>query len=124
MSDSDRRQFLKGVLGTLVQAAGTVVLASTAASPAAAKPEGTATPPEDIQDRADRLASSGDSAAGKAANAFLNYRPVPTFGGFLNGGWPNGVGGLFRNAPWINGPWTNGPWRNGWPNFGWRNWWG
>jgi hypothetical protein len=121
MSDSDRRQFLKGVLGTLVQAAGTVVLASTTA----AKPEGTEASPEDIQDRADRLACSADGATGEASNAFLNYRPVPTFGGFLNNaGWPNGLGGLFRNTPWVNGPWTNGPWRNGWPNFGWRNWWG
>src|SRR5262245_43631483 len=51
MSDLDRRKFLKGLLGSLVQATATVVVASAVASTARAR-EGQAeeaeTPPEDV----------------------------------------------------------------------------
>ena len=148
MSDFDRRQFLKGILGKLAVATGTVVLASTAtplAGAPSAKAEGTETPPEDIQKRADRLAAAESSAAEAAAetNEFLNgaFRNTP-WGGFGNspiGSFRNTPMGVFRNAPlpgWRNtpvvGPFGNGGWNNffpggfrngGWPNSAWRNWW-
>jgi hypothetical protein len=141
MSDFDRRQFLKGVLGKLAQAAGTVVVASAAAR---GKAEGADTPPESVQERADRLAATSDFLAEEAgANEFLNgaFRNTPLggfgngpLGGFRNtplGAFRNGGLGGFRNTPlgaFGNGGWPNGVWggfRNGgWPNVGWRNWWG
>jgi hypothetical protein len=122
MSDLDRRQFLRGILGALAGAGGSVVLAS-AAVPApetqAKQPDAAGPPPEDVQERADRLAGAGTCEGGGAAGEFLNInvnRP------FLNGGWPNG---LWRNLPWgngwYNGWWNNLPWRNGWHNGIWRN---
>ena len=132
MSDIDRRQLLKGVLGALVQAAGTVVLASTAGSTAAA--QGAETPPEDVQARADRLAACGDGEAAEA-NEFLNAGFRNGFGGlgggFRNNAWRNGglggiggIGGGFRNNAWSNGGLVGGFRNGGWPNVGWRNWWG
>jgi hypothetical protein len=76
------------------------------------------------------LAASGSGEGGEAAaeaNEFLNLAIGGNrglrrgIGPFLNGGWPNGLGGLFRNGPWLNAPWGNG-WGNGWPNGGWLNW--
>src|SRR5262245_22193126 len=77
MSDFSRRQFLKGVLGAMLQAAGSVVLAS-AAAPAARggeRPDGGESPPESPQQRADRLAAAGDFPAEAAAEAaeFRNF---------------------------------------------------
>jgi hypothetical protein len=140
MSDFDRRQFLKGILGKLVQATGTVVVASAAASTARARgdqSEKAETPREDVQERADRLAAAANFPAGEAeavANAFLNgaFRNTP-LGGFRNtplGAFRNAPLGAFRNTPlgaFGNGGWPNGGWggfRNGgWPNGAWRNWW-
>lgn len=148
MSDTNRRQFLKGILGKLAQAAGAVVVASAAASTARAQEhqsEGAEAPPEDVQERADRLAASGNFPAEDAealANEFLNrgFRNTP-LGGFRNtplgsfrnsglGGFRNSPVGRFRNTPlgaFGNGGWPNGGWggfRNGgWPNGGWGNWW-
>jgi hypothetical protein len=152
MSNFDRRQFLKGVLGKLALATGTVVLASTAV-PAAGAPEAqpgeTETLPEDIQKRVDQLASGGSvtEEAEAEANEFLNgaFRNTPLggfrntpLGGFRNtplGGFRNNPLGAFRNTPlgsfgnggWPNGGWGgfhNGGWPNGvWPNGGWLNWW-
>jgi hypothetical protein len=146
MSDFDRRQFLKGVLGKLAQAAGTVVVASAAASTARAQgnqSEGAETPPKDVQERADRLAATTDFSAAEAeANEFLNgaFRNTP-LGGFANGPvggfrntplgrFRNGPLGAFRNTPlgsFGNGGWPNGGWggfhNGGWPNGGWHNWW-
>jgi hypothetical protein len=147
MSDIDRRQFFKAILGRLVQVAGTVVVASATASIAraqAGQAEG-AELPEDIQERADRLAAAANFPAEgtEAANfEFLN-------GGFINtplGGFGNAPVDRFRNTPWggfrntpfggfrntplgpfNNGGWQNRPWggfqNGGWPNGGWQNWW-
>ena len=145
MSNFDRRQFLKGILDKLVAVAGTVVVASAAASTAkaqGAQAEGAAPPPEDVQERADRLAATGNVPAEAGAYEFLNgaFRNTPwggfgngPLGGFRNtplGAFRNGVGGRFRNTPlggFGNGGWPNGGWggfgNGGWPNGGWHNWW-
>jgi hypothetical protein len=146
MSDFDRRQFLKDILGKLVQTSGTVVVAVAAVSIARAQEndsEGAETKHEDIQERADRLAATEDIPAAPEPNEFLNgaFRNTP-LGGFRNtplGGFRNTPLGGFRNTPfsgfrntplgsaWGNGGWGNGGWggfRNGgWPNGAWRNWW-
>jgi hypothetical protein len=147
MSDFDRRQFLKGILNKLAQTAGTIVMASAAASPARAQghqSEGAETPPENVRERADRLAATRNLPAEEAeaaANEFLNgaFRNTPLgafrnrpLGGFRNtplGSFRNGLGGGFRNTPlgvFGNGGWPNGGWggfhNGGWPNMGWRNW--
>jgi hypothetical protein len=146
MSDFDRRQFLKGILATLAQTTGTVVVAVAAVSTARAQEnhaEGAETQPEDIQERADRLAATEDVPAAAEPNEFLNgaFRNTP-LGGFRNtplGGFRNTPLGGFRNTPfsgfrntplgsaWGNGGWGNGGWggfRNGgWPNGAWGNWW-
>jgi hypothetical protein len=146
MNDFNRRRFLEGILGTLLQAAGTVVVASAAASARTREqpPEGAETPTGDVQERADRLAANGEFPAEDSAeaNEFLN-------GGFRNtplGAFRNGPGGAFRNTPlgsFRNGPpggfrntplgsFANGGWPNGWGggfhnggwhNGGWPNWW-
>lgn len=146
MSDFDRRQFLKDILGNLVQTASTVVVASAAVSSSRAEqsPTGDAeTPSESIQERAERLASCVQLNAEGEANtiAFLNgaFRNTP-IGGFRNtpiGGFRNTPVGAFRNTPigafrntpvgaFGNGGWPNGGWggfhNGGWPNMGWRNW--
>lgn len=105
MSNFDRRQFLKGLLGTLASAAGTVVLASTAH---AQQPPASETPPDDLSERADRLAGDAACASEPTAAEFLNH--------FRNGGpgWHNG----WRNGGWSNTGFRNGP---GWHNGGFRN---
>jgi hypothetical protein len=140
MTDFDRREFLKRLLGSLAQASGAVVVATAAAKPSAAAESST----HGVQERADRLAESSlvpdenaDSACAFLNGAFRNT-PVGRFnnlplGGFRNtplGSFHNGPVGGFRNTPlgsFGNGGWPNGGWggfRNGgWPNFGWRNWW-
>jgi hypothetical protein len=151
MSDFDRRQFLKDILGKLVQTAGTVVVASATASMAMAKgrqsEETTPSEGEGVQKRAARLAansnfSAEEAEAGTNAFEFLNgaFRNTPfggfrntPFGGFRNtplGGFRNGPLGGFRNTPlgaFGNGGWPNGYWggfqNGGWPNGLWRNWW-
>src|SRR5262249_14146591 len=139
MSNFDRRQFLKGLLGKLAQAAGTVVVASAAVAAAkaqAGQPEGAATPPKDIQERADQLAASCESPAAEAPlSEFLNgaFRNTPVgafrnlpFGAFRNtpiGAFRNGPVGGFRNGPmggFGNGGWPNGGW-GGFHNGGWPN---
>src|SRR5215831_9927775 len=134
MSDFDRRQFLKGILGKLVQTAGTVVVASATVSMAMAKKrqsEETAPPEgEGVQERAARLAARSnvpaeEAEAGGNTLAFLNgaFRNTPwggfgngPLGGFRNtpiGAFRNGVGGRFRNTPlggFGNGGWPNGGW--------------
>src|SRR5262245_13517845 len=93
MSDFDRRQFLKGILGKLVQTAGTVVIASATASLARAQghqSEGDETPPDDIQERADRLAATHD---------FLAEETEAGANEFRNGAFRNTPLGAFRNTP-------------------------
>jgi len=150
MSDLDRRQFMKGILAKLAQAAGTVVVASAVASTARAQGSQSETPKEGVRERADRLTAGGEVPAGGAesgAVSFLNgaFRNTP-LGGFRNtplGGFRNTPLGNFRNSPlgtfrntplgsfgnssWPNGGWPNGGWggfgNGGWPNGAWRNWW-
>src|SRR5262249_28756769 len=108
MSDFDRRQFLKGILGKLAQAAGAVVVASAAVVTAQARgqrTEGPETSEKDVQERADRLAASGNVSVEPDAEpiAFLNgrFRNGP-LGGFRNtplGGFRNTPLGTFRNTP-------------------------
>lgn len=124
MSDLDRRQFLKRVLGSLAQGAGAVVLASSVTR-ARADDRSTSQNGADVQKRADRVSESlqdgvVDDGTPVEASQFLN-RPGWVNGGWpngwLNGGWPNG----WRNTGWPNG-WRNGGWRNtGWRNGNWRN---
>jgi hypothetical protein len=146
MSDYTRRCFLKRLLATLVQTAGTVVVASAAVSTARAeenKSNLTEASKEDVQKRADRLAAATQAPAGHGdsrAVAFLNggFQNTP-WGGFRNtpiGAFRNTPVGAFRNTPvagfrntpfgaFGNGGWPNGGWGgfgNGWPNVGWRNW--
>src|SRR5262245_37075650 len=108
MSDFDRRQFFKGILDKLVQVAGTVVVASATAPMARAQgreSEG-AEPPENLQERADRLAATANFPAEEAEATtfeFLNgaFRNTP-LGGFGNtpvGGFRNTPLGAFNNAP-------------------------
>jgi hypothetical protein len=154
MNEFDRRQFLNTILSNLTLAAGTVVLASTSVSSAtahAAVPDESETPPADLQQRADHLASEATaSETAGYANEFLNggFRNTPLgrfrnsplggfrntpIGGFRNtplGGFRNTPLGGFRNSPlgtFGNGGWPNGQWgafnNGGWPNFGWNNWW-
>jgi hypothetical protein len=144
MSDFNRRQFLKSLLGKLAQAGGTVVVATVAVATARAQGESRAseTPAQDVQERADHLAAAGEPLPEDVAFEFLNggFRNRP-FGGFRNtpfGGFRNTPLGAFRNAPlggfrntplgaFGNGGWPNGGWggflNGGWPNVGWRNWW-
>jgi hypothetical protein len=149
MSDFDRRQFLKSVLGKLALASGTVVLASAAAPAAESEdvnPEGADAPPGDIQKRADQLAAAAGIDEDAVAFEFLNraFRNTPLggfrntpLGGFRNtplGGFRNTPLGGFRNTPlgsfgnsgWPNhgfNGFRNGGWPNmGWPNGGWLNW--
>jgi hypothetical protein len=126
VSDSNRRQFFRGALAALAQAAGTVTLASAAVAPARLqqekkKPdEGEAPPGDNLQQRADELAAArGPAPEAESAAA----------GQFRNGGWRNGnwFNGGWRNFPWFNSTWSNFPWNNfpwfngGWFNGGWRN---
>src|SRR5262245_38664908 len=120
MSDIDRRHFLKGVLSSLVQTAGTVIVASAAVSAARAQgndAEGADPPPEDVQEAADRLAATNLAEAEAAAEpnqfrngAFLNT-PLGAFRNAPPGGFRNSPIGVFRNAPvrrFRNAPWGNG----------------
>jgi hypothetical protein len=152
MSNLDRRQFLKSILGKLVQTAGTVVVASAAASLAKAQgneSEAATTPPEDVRERADRLAATGnvpDEAdpaqlfrpggfRNTPLGSFIN-RPLGSFrntpiGAFRNtpvdafrntpvDAFRNTPGGVFANGGWPNGGWPNGGW-GGFHNGGWPN---
>jgi hypothetical protein len=153
MSNTDRRQFLRGILDRLVQVAGTVVVASATASQTraqAGQADG-AELPAGIQERADQLAATANIPAEEteASNCeFRNGGFVNTpLGSFRNGGVqavpPIGVFrnlpvSTFRNTPLSTfrnsgfGPFANGGWPNvgwggfhngGWPNGVWRNWW-
>jgi rSAM-associated Gly-rich repeat protein len=121
MANTSRRRFLKDLLGTLAGAAGSVVLASAAAPASAGEPAPGPQPetPDDIQERAEQLASTADTAEEEVSPCgFLNrgFRNA-VGGGFRNGGFRNGgVGGGFRNGGFANG--AGGGFRNG----AFRNW--
>jgi rSAM-associated Gly-rich repeat protein len=127
MASAERRRFLKGLLGALAGAAGTVVLAATEAK-AAEQPQ--PEPGGDIRERADRIAEAAGTTETEAlASAFVNrgfrngvgggaFRNAAGGfgGGFRNGGFANGFGGGFRNGGFANG--FGGGFRNG----AFRNW--
>jgi rSAM-associated Gly-rich repeat protein len=121
MADTNRRRFLKGILGALAGAAGTVVLATTATAKETTNNSGTepqSEKPKDIQERAEGIAQAAGSTEPEV--------PVSTF---LNAGWRNGFGGGFRNGGFANGfggGFRNGGFRNGFGggfrNGAFRNW--
>src|SRR5690348_10813935 len=116
MAHSPRRQFLKDLLGTLAQGAGTVVLASAATAQALAHV--TSGQNTDIQKRAEKLAGAAGANEEDLLVSFVNraFRNRGG-GGFRNGGFRNGgVGGGFRNGGFRNG--YGGGFRNG----AFRNW--
>src|SRR5262249_21271038 len=98
MAHSHRRQFLKDLLRTLAQGAGTIVLASAATAHALAQAPGDQN--TDIQKRAEALAE----AAGATEEDFLVN--------FVNRAFRNGGGGGFRNGGFANGG-GGGGFRNG-----------
>ncbi len=117
MTHSPRRQFLKDLLVTLAQGAGTVVLASAATARALGNV--TVGQNTDIQKRAEDLSGAAGASEENLQINFVNraFRNVGGGGGFRNGGFRNGgVGGGFRNGGFVNG--TGGGFRNG----AFRNW--
>jgi hypothetical protein len=107
MTRSNRREFLRGLLGALAGAGGTVVLASTTSSQAGAAPAPNPKPeaPADIQERAEEIANAAGATEEESTSC-----------GFLNGGWRNAIGGGFRNGGFGNGL------GGGFRNAGFRNW--
>jgi hypothetical protein len=144
MSNLDRRQFLKGILDRLAQVAGSVVVASATASMARAQAgqSDQAERPEDLQERADRLAAAANLSAEETEAATFEFRngafvntPLGGFGNSPIGGFRNTPLGAFRNTPLDTfrnrplGAFRNGisdnMFRNGplgpFANGGWRN---
>jgi rSAM-associated Gly-rich repeat protein len=116
MAHPHRRQFLKDLLGTLAQGAGTIVLASAATAHAQAQV--TSDQNTDIQQRAEELAEAAGASEEDLLVHFVNRAFRNGYGGgFRNGGFRNGGwGGGFRNGGFANG--YGGGFRNG----GFRNW--
>jgi hypothetical protein len=121
MSDLDRRQLLRRLLG--LAPAGVVVVARAVLQANAASAG--APPAGDVQERADRLTAAEPPTAedGREPVLFLNSGWRNGGGwrnaGFNNTGWRNSVG--WQNGNWKNGAWTNGAWKNGgWGNTAWR----
>jgi rSAM-associated Gly-rich repeat protein len=116
MAPSHRRQFLKDLLGTLAQGAGTIVLASAATAQALARAP--ASQDTDIQKRAEELAEAAGADEEEVRCNFVNRAFRNGYGGgFRNGGFRNGgAGGGFRNGGFANG--YGGGFRNG----AFRNW--
>jgi hypothetical protein len=113
MAHSNRRQFLKDLLGTLAQGAGTIVLATSATARALADSPGDEN--SDIQKRAEDLpggVNEQDLQVSFFNRAFRNgigggfrnggFRNAGFGGGFRNGGFRNGYGGGFRNGAFRN----------------------
>ncbi len=113
MDTLTRRQAFKTFVNGVLQAAGSVVLASTVLPARGAQPA-----PEqdstDLAQRADQLAENLESSCSTAEpNTFVN-------GAFRNGAFANGGG--FRNGGFANGSFRNGGFANGgFRNGGWRN---
>ncbi len=118
MSTMNRRQALLSLLGGALQAAGAVVLASSAL-PAVAGQVEPGQNDGDLQERADRLSSGEGELCDEHefCAAWVNggfRRGGFANGGFRNGGgWRNGGGGGFRNGGFGNGGgFRKGGWRN------------
>jgi rSAM-associated Gly-rich repeat protein len=104
MSHLSRRQLLAGFLGSLVPAAGMVVLARAVLSGAVAEAgEADAPPPStaSLRERADHVA---------AKRGPLEEDEDFQLTSFVNGGFRNGGGGAFRKGGFGNG---GGGFRNG-----------
>jgi len=121
MSTMNRRQVLRSLLTGALQGAGTVFLACsvlpTVLAQASEEP-----PAEDLQERADRLASEGD--ADPEDNTFVGFRRGGFAnggggGGFRRGGFANGggYGGGFRRGGFSNGGYGGGFRRGGFSNW-------
>jgi hypothetical protein len=117
MSLINRRKCLEVFLGGMLQATGTVVLASTVLPGASRSetPDRAEPATKDLEQRADRLAEAllpppeGD---GEEFCSFLNGAFRNTGGGgFRNGAFTNGGG--FRNGAFANGGFHNGGFVNG-----------
>jgi hypothetical protein len=104
MSQMDRRQSLKLLLGGLIQTAGTVVLAKTVLPAQAAASEVQQQAQKDLAQRADRIAEAQGACrdgTGQQPCAFANaFGNSFNNGGFNNGG---GSGGAFKNGGFANG---------------------
>jgi hypothetical protein len=119
MADSHRRQFLKEILATMAQGAGTIVIASAATAHALAQV--TSGQDTDIQKRAEELATAAGADEEDLECNFVNrgFRNRVGGGGFRNGGFRNGgIGGGFANGGFRNGGFGGGGFRNG----AFRNW--
>jgi hypothetical protein len=114
MSMLNRRQSLKLFLGGLLQAGGTVVLASAVLPARGDQVEGRKTAEKsgkDLEKRANQVADAQPPNPDEEVQdlcAFLN-------GGFANGGFRKGgfVNGGFRNGGFTNGSFRNGGFANG-----------
>jgi len=93
MSTMNRRQVLRSLLTGALQSAGTVVLACSVLPTVLAQASQESPAEDDLQKRADRLASEED--ADPEDNTFVGFRR----GGFANGGG----GGGFRRGGFANG---------------------
>ena len=122
MSTMNRRQVLRSLLTGALQSAGTVVLACSVLPTVLA--QGSQEPPaeDDLQERADRLASEGD--ADPEDNTFVGFRRGGFAnggggGGFRRGGFANGggYGGGFRRGGFSNGGYGGGFRRGGFSNW-------
>jgi hypothetical protein len=114
MALSDRRQFLKDLLETLAQgAAGAIVLATAATTPAPAQDTGGKD--TDIQKRAEDLAGAAGTGGEAVPVNFVNraFRNGVGGGGAFRNAAGGGLGGGFRNGAFGNGGGGGGAFRNG-----------
>jgi hypothetical protein len=118
MSHLSRRQLLAGLLGSLAQVAGTVVLAHAVLPETAAKGNEASTSASSgasVQERADQLVAGQEPPEEEGqegsfvATAFRR-------GGFARGGY--GGGGGFRRGGFANGGYGGGAVRGGFANGG------
>jgi hypothetical protein len=125
MSTMDRREALRSLLAGALQTAGTVVLACSALPAALAQGNPGPLAEDDLQKRADRLASEEGAPPEGQEQTFIGFRR----GGFANGryggggafrrgGYGGGYGGGFRRGGFGNGGYGGGGFRRG----GFRNW--
>src|SRR5262245_39309672 len=127
MSAMNRREALRSLLTGALQAAGTVVLASSALPAVAAQANEGPPAEDDLKERAERLAcEEGAVPEGQefARAAFRRGGFANGYGGgggFRRGGFGNGGGwggGGFRRGGFGNGGYGGGGFRRG----GFRNW--
>ena len=103
MSTMNRRQVLGSLLTGALQSAGTIVLACSVLPTVLAQGSQEPSAEDDLQERADRLASEEDAVPEN--DTFVAFRR----GGFANGGG----GGGFRRGGFGNGGYGGGGFRRG-----------